>query len=124
MGLLSQNSAMEKKLIVYGIPDCDTVKKSRAWLDAAGIAYSFHDYKKLGVPEVALRRWVQALGWEVLLNKKGTTWRKLPESEQTEVMDAESAIQLMLRGASVIKRPVLEGAGVLTVGYQPEQWQR
>lgn len=114
---------MEKNLIVYGIPNCDTVKKSRAWLDAAGIAYSFHDYKKQGVPEVALRRWVQALGWEALVNKKGTTWRKLPVASQVVVTDAESAVQLMLREASVIKRPVVERAGVLTVGHVPEQWQ-
>ncbi len=109
---------------LYGIPNCDTVKKSRAWFEASGIAYSFYDYKKQGVPEAALRRWVQALGWEALVNKKGTTWRKLPESEQTAVVDAESAILLMLREASVIKRPVLEGEGVLTVGFMPEQWKR
>jgi arsenate reductase (glutaredoxin) len=123
MPQLSQNSAMEKNLVVYGIPNCDTVKKSRAWFDAAGIAYSFHDYKKQGVTEAALRRWVQVLGWEVLLNKKGTTWRKLPASDQAAVIDAESAIQLMQRESSVIKRPVLEGANVLTVGYAPEPWQ-
>ena len=93
---------MEKNLKVYGIPNCDTVKKSRAWLDAAGIAYSFHDYKKQGVPEAALRHWVEVLGWEALLNKKGTTWRKLPDASQAAVIDAESAIQLMLQGASVI----------------------
>jgi arsenate reductase (glutaredoxin) len=114
---------MDKNLVVYGIPNCDTVKKSRAWLDATGIAYAFHDYKKQGVPEAALRRWVQQLGWEVLVNKKGTTWRKLPAEIQAAVIDAESAIRLLLREASVIKRPVLEGAGVLTVGYAPEQWQ-
>jgi arsenate reductase (glutaredoxin) len=114
---------MEKQFVVYGIPNCDTVKKSRAWLDAAGMSYSFHDYKKHGVPEAALRRWVQALGWEVVLNKKGTTWRKLPAAIQEAVIDANSAVQLMLREASVIKRPVLEGAGMLTVGYAPERWQ-
>jgi arsenate reductase (glutaredoxin) len=123
MGLLSQNSVMDKKVMVYGIPNCDTVKKSRAWLDAASIAYSFHDYKKQGVPEAALRRWVEVLGWEALLNKKGTTWRKLTQAQQAAVVNAESAIQLMLREASVIKRPVLEGSGVLTVGHQPELWQ-
>jgi arsenate reductase (glutaredoxin) len=123
MGLLSQNSVMDKKVMVYGIPNCDTVKKSRAWLDGASIAYSFHDYKKQGVPEAALRRWVEVLGWEALLNKKGTTWRKLTQAQQAAVVNAESAIQLMLREASVIKRPVLEGSGALTVGHQPELWQ-
>jgi arsenate reductase (glutaredoxin) len=123
MPQLSQNSVMEKNLVVYGIPNCDTVKKSCAWLAAAGVAFQFHDYKKQGVPEAALRRWVQVLGWEVLLNKKGTTWRKLPASDQAAVIDAESAIQLMLRESSVIKRPVLDGVNVLTVGYAPEQWQ-
>ncbi len=120
---MAQNTAMEKNLTVYGIANCDTVKKSRAWLDASGIAYSFHDYKKQGVPEAALRRWVQALGWEVLVNRKGTTWRKLPADIQASVIDAESAVQLMLREASVIKRPVLKGASLLTVGYAPDQWQ-
>jgi arsenate reductase (glutaredoxin) len=109
-------------IILYGIPNCDTVKKSRAWLDAQGKAYQFHDFKKQGVPEAALRQWVNALGWEALVNKKGTTWRKLDASAQAAVVDADSAVALMLREASVIKRPVVTSDDWLTVGYVPEKW--
>ena len=108
--------------IMYGIPNCDTVKKSRAWFDARGTAYQFHDFKKQGVPEAALRQWVQALGWEALVNKKGTTWRKLDAAMQEGVKDTESAIALMLAHASVIKRPVVVSSAKITVGYAPDQW--
>jgi arsenate reductase (glutaredoxin) len=113
---------MSNTIILYGIPNCDTVKKSRAWLDAAGKPYVFHDFKKQGVPAEALRQWVKALGWEALVNKKGTTWRKLDAAEQAAVVDADSAVALMLREASVIKRPVVNCDGALTVGYAPEKW--
>ena len=109
-------------ITLYGIPNCDTVKKSRAWFDAQGIAYEFHDFKKQGVPEAALREWVKVLGWEALVNKKGTTWRKLDASVQSAVCDSESAIALMLANASVIKRPVVQIATKLTVGFAPELW--
>lgn len=113
---------MEKNLVVYGIPNCDTVKKSRAWFAERGIAVEFHDFKKQGVPRDALQRWANQLGWEAMVNKKGTTWRKLSLAQQEAVVDAATAIALMLRESSVIKRPVVEGAGMLTVGFAPEQW--
>jgi arsenate reductase (glutaredoxin) len=113
---------MSNTIILYGIPNCDTVKKSRAWFDAQGKAYQFHDFKKQGVPEAALRQWVSLLGWEALLNKKGTTWRKLDAAAQAAVVDADSAVALMLREASVMKRPVVVSGGTVTAGYVPDQW--
>ncbi len=108
---------------LYGIPNCDTVKKSRAWLDSHGVAYSFHDFKKLGVPADAVDTWIAALGWEALLNKKGTTWRKLDAAEQAAVVDAPSAKALMLTHASVVKRPVVVlASGAVSAGYCPELW--
>jgi arsenate reductase (glutaredoxin) len=119
---LPQNQGMTNNITLYGISNCDTVKKSRAWFDAAGKAYQFHDFKKQGVPEAALRQWVNALGWEALVNKKGTTWRKLDAAAQAAVGNTESAVALMLREASVIKRPVVVSGDVVTVGYVPELW--
>jgi Spx/MgsR family transcriptional regulator len=113
---------MANDIILYGIPNCDTVKKSRAWFDAHGKAYAFHDFKKQGVPEASLREWVKSLGWEALVNKKGTTWRKLDAATQEAVIDAESAIALMMTQNSVIKRPVVVQGTKITVGYAPEQW--
>ncbi|MGA0608953.1 ArsC family reductase [Caldimonas sp. KR1-144] len=103
---------------LYGIPNCDTVKKARAWLDEAGIAYRFHDFKKAGVPEDALARWLAAVGWERLLNRQGTTWRKLDPAVQARVTDAPSAAALMREQSSVIKRPVIDWpSGAVTVGF-------
>jgi arsenate reductase (glutaredoxin) len=113
---------MSTTAVIYGIPNCDTVKKSRAWMDAQGKAYQFHDFKKQGVPQDALRQWVNALGWEALVNKKGTTWRKLDAAEQAAVVDADSAMALMQREPSVIKRPVVMRGDAVTVGYVPEKW--
>lgn len=110
------------KTALFGIPNCDTVKKSRAWFDAAGKVYAFHDFKKQGVPEAALRSWIAKLGWEALVNKKGTTWRKLSADQQLAVVDAESAVTLMLAQPSVIKRPVVMSGDQVTVGYVPDQW--
>ena len=107
---------------LYGIPNCDTVKKARAWLASRGVEVDFHDYKKQGVPEAALREWVKALGWETLLNRKGTTWRKLDPARQAAVTDAASAIALMLEQPSVIRRPVLVRGKVLNVGFDAEEW--
>ena len=105
-------------LIVYGIPNCDTVKKARAWLSEQGVDYTFHDYKKQGVPAERLAAWVAAVGWEPLVNRQGTTWRKLEEATKALVVDAASAQALMLAQASVIKRPVIERDGVLVlVGF-------
>lgn len=109
-------------LTVYGIPNCSTVKKARAWLDAQGLAYEFHDYKKQGVPADRLPAWVQALGWDKLVNRQGTTWRQLDEATKAGVVDAASAKALMLKQASVIKRPVIEQGGkVLAVGFDEKK---
>jgi arsenate reductase (glutaredoxin) len=107
---------------LYGIPNCDTVKKSRAWFDEHHRPYTFHDFKKQGVPEQALSTWITALGWEALVNKKGTTWRKLDASTQASVNDAASAQALMLAHPSIIKRPVVAQAARITVGYVPQDW--
>jgi arsenate reductase (glutaredoxin) len=105
-------------ITLYGIPNCDTVKRARAWLQAQGLACTFHDFKKLGVPADQLGTWVSVLGWQSLLNRQGSTWRKLSEAEQAAVTDAPSASALMLRHSSVIKRPVVRWAdGALTVGF-------
>ena len=105
-------------ITLYGIPNCDTVKKARAWLAAREVAVSFHDFKKQGVPDARLAQWLVAVGWEKLVNRQGTTWRKLPPEQQAAVTDAASARVLMLREPSVIKRPVVEWAdGQVTVGF-------
>ncbi|KQM63485.1 ArsC family transcriptional regulator [Sphingomonas sp. Leaf17] len=106
-------------ITLYGIRNCDTVKKARAWLDAAGVAYSFHDYKTAGVDEGKLKGWVDRLGWEVLLNRAGTTFRKLPEADRQD-LDGDRAVALMLANPSAIKRPVLEAGDTLLVGFKPE----
>ena len=106
---------------VYGIRNCDTVKKARAWLDGRGIAYGFHDYKTSGVDEARLRRWVGQVGWERLLNRSGTTFRTLPDSEK-EGIDEDKAVTLMLAQPSMIRRPVLEAGGELLVGFDPERF--
>ncbi len=107
---------------VYGIPNCDTVKKARSWLLAQRVAHSFHDFKKAGVPD-DLAQWAQALGWEALLNRRGTTWRALGPEAQSAVVDTASAVALMRAQPSVIKRPVVCWAdGVTTVGFDPVVW--
>ncbi len=112
-----------KKPTVYGIPNCDSVKKARVWLSEQGLDCTFHDFKKQGVPEAQLQQWLDTCGWEVVLNRKGTTWRKLDAATQAAVTDAPSARALMLEQASVIKRPVIEWpSGSITVGYSPEKW--
>jgi arsenate reductase (glutaredoxin) len=104
---------------LYGIPNCDTVKKARVYLDARGVGYHFHDYKKAGVDAADLKRWAKQVGWEVLLNKAGTTFKKLPDAEKTGIDEAK-AIALMLANPSMIKRPVVEGGAKLLVGFKPE----
>lgn len=106
----------------YGIPNCDTVKKARQWLDAQGIAYSFHDYKKEGADPAKLKRWVAEKGWEIVLNRRGTTFRGLPDAEK-EGLDADRAVALMAAHPSTIKRPVVEHGGGLLVGFDPVEWQ-
>jgi len=108
---------------VYGIPNCDTVKKARAWLTAQGVAHEFHDFRKEGVPPAHLDRWVAELGWEKLVNRSGTTWRKLDPQRQALVTDATSAKRLMLENVSVVKRPVVEwGKKHVTVGFDAADW--
>ncbi len=109
-------------ITLYGIPNCDTVKKARAWLTEHGVVYQFHDYKKQGVPEHLLGPWMQAFGWEKLLNRSGSTWRKLDAAAQAAVTDAASAKALMVAQPSTIKRPVTDWGGKLTLGFVPEQW--
>jgi arsenate reductase (glutaredoxin) len=108
---------------VYGIPNCNTVKKARVWLDEHGIAYVFHDFKKQGVPADHLAAWVKAVGWQPLVNRQGTTWRKLAPEVQAAVVDQASATALMTTQASVIKRPVVEWPqGKVTVGFAEADW--
>ena len=104
---------------IYGIKNCDTMKKARAWLDANGVAYVFHDYKTAGIERDVLERWVDMLGWELLLNRAGTTFRALPEAERGG-LTAKKAVGLMLAQPSMIKRPVLSAGDKLLVGFKPE----
>ena len=116
---------MTGPITLYGIPNCDTVKKARAWLAERGVAVAFHDFKKQGVPADPLARWIAAVGWEKLLNRQGTTWRKLDAATQAVVHDADSAAALMCQQPSVIKRPVVQWAdGSLTVGFDAADWAR
>jgi Spx/MgsR family transcriptional regulator len=105
----------------YGIPNCDTVKKARAWLEAKGIAYAFHDYKKEGADPAKLRQWSAAKGWETVLNRRGTAFRKL-DPAQTADLDADKAVPLMVASPSTIKRPVVEHPGGLLIGFDPGEW--
>ena len=108
---------------LYGIPNCDTVKKARAWLTEHGVEHTFHDFKKQGVPEADLDRWLAAAGWEKLVNRKGTTWRGLDEPTRNAVVDNASAHELLVVHASVIKRPVVVWAdGQITVGFDATDW--
>ncbi len=108
---------------VYGIPNCDTVKKARAWLAEQGVDHQFHDFKKQGVPQPRLAAWMQQVGWEKLLNRKGTMWRKLDDATRDGVTGADSARAVMLAQPSVIKRPVVEWpGGETTVGFDPAAW--
>jgi arsenate reductase (glutaredoxin) len=106
---------------VYGIPNCDTVKKARDWLAAQGIVYAFHDYKKSGADPAQLARWCDAAGWEKVLNRAGTTFKKLPEADKTD-LDAAKAVAVMLANPSCIKRPVVEYPGGILVGFKEAEW--
>ena len=107
---------------LFGIPNCDTIKKARRWLEANGVLYSFHDYKKAGVPEDELKRWVKTIGWEILLNRRGTTWRKLDDEIKNNI-DKASAITVMLENPSAIKRPILEIDEQLLVGFSEDSYK-
>jgi arsenate reductase (glutaredoxin) len=108
---------------VYGIPNCDTVKKARAWLDANGIAYAFHDYKKAGVPAVRLAAWCNSEGFERVLNRAGTTFRKLPDADKAG-LDQARALALMTSHPSAIKRPVVEHAQGILIGFDADTWAK
>lgn len=107
---------------IYGIKACDTMKKAFTWLEGNGVDYEFHDYKKAGAPEANLRKWVKELGWENVINRRGTTWRKLPEAER-DGMDAEGAVAAAMANPSMIKRPLLEKGKLLELGFKPERYE-
>lgn len=116
---------MSKITTVYGIPNCDTVKKARVWLSEQGITYQFHDFKKQGVPAERLPDWMQAVGWEKLLNRQGQTWRKLDAATQASITDAASAAAFLQQQPSAIKRPVVQWpSGTITIGFNAEDWQQ
>lgn len=110
-------------ITMYGIPNCDTIKKARTWLEAHKIAYSFHDYKKAGIDKALLEGWVKQAGWETLLNRAGTTFKKLPDTDKAGLTE-KKVIALMLAQPSMIKRPVLEKKGRITVGFKPEEYAK
>ena len=110
-------------ITIYGIKNCDTMKKARAWLDEHNVRYDFHDYKAKGIDRTLLENWCSKLGWEVLLNRAGTTFRKLPDDAK-RALDASKAIRLMLEQPSMIKRPVLDREGDLLVGFKPESYAK
>ena len=109
-------------LTLYGIVNCDTMKKARAWLDAHGVAYDFHDYRKQGVDRAMLERWADRAGWEALLNRAGTTFRKLPEADRA-ALDRDKAIARMLAQPAMIKRPVAEQGDTLVIGFKPDRYE-
>lgn len=106
---------------LYGIPNCDTVKKARAWLDGQGLAYTFHDYKKEGADPARLAQWIDTAGLDTVLNRRGTTFRALPEADKADI-DAAKAVRLMAASPSLIKRPVVEHPGGLLVGFKADEW--
>ncbi|MGB5452116.1 MAG: ArsC family reductase [Sedimenticolaceae bacterium] len=110
-------------IALYGIPNCDTMKKARVWLTEHGVEYAFHDYKKAGIDEKMLRAWVAELGWQALLNTRGMMWRKVPQ-EVRDSIGEESAIALMLETPSIIKRPVLDTGSQRHVGFKPDQYEQ
>ncbi len=109
-------------ITLYGIPNCDSIKKARKWLKDNNIDYTFHDYKKSGVPQKELQTWVKKLGWEILLNKRGTTWRKLDDSIKNSV-DQNSAITIMLENPSIIKRPILTKKTLTIIGFKSDDYE-
>lgn len=122
-GVILSSPMSAAPITLYGIPNCDTVKKARAWLAGQDAACTFHDFRKQGVPPEALDEWIAALGWEPLLNRRGTTWRKLDPARQAAAQDAAGARALMLAEPSIIKRPVVRWAGgAITVGFDADAW--
>ncbi len=111
-------------ITLYGIPNCDTVKKARTWLEANGVDYTFHDFKKNGIDATLVKGWLQDVPRDTLINRKGTTWRKIPDEQKAAITDDASAVALMLESPSVIKRPVLTGAGKTSVGFSADAYQQ
>lgn len=112
-------------ITLYGIPNCDTVKKARAWLADQGVAFAFHDFRKQGVPREHLERWIDAVGWQKVVNRQGTAWRKLDAATQAAVHDAASAAELLVQQPSAVKRPVVEWpGGAVTVGFSADDWRQ
>jgi arsenate reductase len=109
---------------LYGIPNCDTVKKARTWLDDHGREFQFHDFKKAGLTPAIVQSWLKQVDWEVLVNRKGTTWRALPDERKAAIIDAESATALMLESPSVIKRPVMVSGASVHVGFSDDSYQQ
>ena len=109
-------------ITLYGIPNCDTVKKARVWLDAQGIAYAFHDYKKAGADPAKLAQWCDAAGWDKVLNRAGTTFRKLPDADRAD-LNQQRAVAIMVNNPSCIKRPIVEHPGGLLVGFRQDEWE-
>jgi arsenate reductase len=114
---------MATTVTIHGIKACDTMKKARAWLETRGVAYGFHDYKAAGIDAATLRRWSGQVGWETLLNRSGTTFRALPEADKAGLTE-DKAVALMVAQPSMIKRPVLDVGGRLTVGFRPEVYTK
>lgn len=113
---------MADSITVFGIPNCDTVKKARKWLDAQSVSYDFHDYKKKGIDAASLNSWCEQLGWEALVNRRGTTWRKLDDAQKAD-LDQASAVALMIENTSLIKRPVVQVKKKFLVGFDAEQYE-
>ena len=109
-------------ITVYGIPNCDTMKKARKWLDANGIDYEFHDYKKKGITKVKLKDWCKKADWEILLNRRGTTWRKLDDETKASI-NKTAAIDIMAENTSIIKRPVIETGDTILVGFSEDEYK-
>ena len=107
---------------LYGIPNCDTVKKARVWLDRQGQTYTFHDYKKEGADPARLAAWIAAVGLDAVVNRKGTTYRALPDADKSAAADSHTAVALLVQHPSVIKRPVAEHPGGVLVGFKEEEW--
>jgi arsenate reductase (glutaredoxin) len=116
-------SIMAKSITIYGIKNCETMKKARAWLEKHGVGYAFHDYKTAGIDRGRLEGWARAVGWETLLNRAGTTFRKLSDKDKASITE-KKAIALMLEQPSMIKRPVLDMKGKLIVGFKPETYDQ
>jgi Spx/MgsR family transcriptional regulator len=121
-GNLAEMIRQTMTITLYGIPNCDTVKKARTWLDGQGIAYAFHDYKKAGITAAKLKAWCKVLGWETVLNRVGTTFKKLPDAAKSD-LDQGKAIALMVEQPSMIKRPIVEHDGGLLIGFKQPEWE-